>query len=250
MSNAWNGIKSATGSFASNVKSTVCNAWTGMKNTVTSVGGSIKSGVSSLWNNVSSSTKSAMGQVLDVVKNGFNNVKDFITNLASQAYNWGRDMIEGLVNGIRSAIGAVGDAVSSVGDKIRSFLHFSVPDEGPLTDYESWMPDFMKGLAKGIEKSKGVVTKAIRGLSADMVINPQVRTTQLALASSGIIEGNPEVSQADLSGMVSAIKEALSEIKVENDRGDIVIPVYLGGTMLDEVIVNAQQRANLRSGGR
>jgi len=26
--------------------------------------------------------------------------------------------------------------------------------------------------------------------------------------------------------------------------------VYLGGTMLDEVIVNAQQRANLRSGGR
>jgi hypothetical protein len=32
--------------------------------------------------------------------------------------------------------------------------------------------------------------------------------------------------------------------------GDIVIPVYLGGTMLDEVIVNARQRANLRSGGR
>jgi len=32
--------------------------------------------------------------------------------------------------------------------------------------------------------------------------------------------------------------------------GDIVIPVYLGGTMLDEIIINAQQRANLRSGGR
>ena len=28
------------------------------------------------------------------------------------------------------------------------------------------------------------------------------------------------------------------------------IPIYLGGTMLDEVIVNAQQRSNLRSGGR
>jgi len=26
--------------------------------------------------------------------------------------------------------------------------------------------------------------------------------------------------------------------------------VYVGGTMLDEIIVNAQQRANLRSGGR
>ena len=59
----------------------------------------------------------------------------------------------GIVNGIKSCIGAVGDAVKSVADKIKSFLHFSVPDEGPLTDYESWMPDFMGGLAKGIEKS-------------------------------------------------------------------------------------------------
>ena len=37
---------------------------------------------------------------------------------------------------------------------------------------------------------------------------------------------------------------------IKPDSGDIVIPLYLGGTMLDEVIVSAQQRANLRSGGR
>ena len=37
---------------------------------------------------------------------------------------------------------------------------------------------------------------------------------------------------------------------ITGQTGDIVIPVYLGGTMLDEVIINAQQRANLRSGGR
>ena len=60
---------------------------------------------------------------------------------------------------IRNAIGNVTSAVKSVANKIRSFLHFSVPDEGPLTDYESWMPDFMQGLAKGIEKSKSMVTK-------------------------------------------------------------------------------------------
>lgn len=37
---------------------------------------------------------------------------------------------------------------------------------------------------------------------------------------------------------------------MNNPSGDIVIPVYLGGTMLDEIIINAQKRANLRSGGR
>ena len=32
--------------------------------------------------------------------------------------------------------------------------------------------------------------------------------------------------------------------------GDIVIPVYIGGDMIDEIVVTAQQRMNLRSGGR
>ena len=63
-------------------------------------------------------------------------------------------------------------------DTIKSFLHFSVPDEGPLTEYESWMPDFMSGLAKGIEKSKGMVKGAVSGLAADMVVNPQVNAEE------------------------------------------------------------------------
>ena len=53
-------------------------------------------------------------------------------------------------------------------ETIKSYLHFSVPDEGPLTDYESWMPDFMGGLAEGIEKSRGLVTKEIEKLTDTM----------------------------------------------------------------------------------
>ena len=106
------------------------------------------------------------------------------------------------------------------------------------------MPDFMKGLAKGIEQSKGVVTKAMDSLSVDMVMNPQVNATQTAMGAGGA------VSSADLSGLVTAIKDAVSGVSASGQSGDIVIPVYLGGTMLDEIIVNAQQRANLRSGGR
>ena len=56
------------------------------------------------------------------------------------------------------------------------------------------------------------------------------------------------MNSADLSSLAGMIREGFSG--VSGNGGDIVIPVYLGGTMLDEVIVNAQQRANLRSGGR
>lgn len=37
-----------------------------------------------------------------------------------------------------------------------------------MTDYESWMPDFLNGLSKGIEKNKGLVKNAVNGLAGDI----------------------------------------------------------------------------------
>ena len=53
--------------------------------------------------------------------------------------------------------------------------------------------------------------------------------------------------QDAVAGQTSAIVTALSGF---GGGGDITIPVYLGGTLLDETIVTAQQRMALRSGGR
>ena len=237
----WNGIKSVITTIVNGIKNTVTTAWNNIKNTVVSVGNAIKSAVTNLWNNVTSAVKNAMSNVFNAVKTGFSNVKNHITGLASQAFNWGKDLIMGIVNGIKSCINAVGDAVKSVADKIKSFLHFSVPDEGPLTDYEKWMPDFMKGLADGIEKSRGMIEQAMQGVTGDMTITPRV------LAASGGYSG-ASVSNGDLiSGINTALNTALAG---GVSAGDIVIPVYIGGDMIDEIVVTAQQRMNLRSGGR
>ena len=142
----------------------------------------------------------------------------------------------GIVNGIRSAIGAVADACRSVADSIRSFLHFSVPDVGPLTDYESWMPDFMKGLAKGIEKSRGLVADATGGVAGSMNLSPM-----LANANGGALVAG---AHADTS-LLTQLMEAVSGL-----GGDITIPVYIGQDRIDEIVISAAQRAAYRSGGR
>ena len=148
------------------------------------------------------------------------------------------------MNGIRSCIGAVANAVTDVANTIRSHLHFSVPDEGPLTDFESWMPDFMSGLAEGIEKSRGMVKAAVNSVAADMVVSPQ-----MAVADGGVMTGTGTSGGVDLTaGIVAALKDVLGDQK--GQQGDLVIPVYLGNQLLDEVIVTAQQRMSLRSGGR
>ena len=239
----WNAIKTVVTTVVNGIKTTIMTVWNGIRNTVTSVMNAIKTGVSSAFNAVWNGIKNTVSGIYNTIKDGFNKAVDFIKGLASSAFSWGKDLVMGIVNGIKSCIGAVGDAVKSVADKIKSFLHFSVPDEGPLTDYESWMPDFMKGLAEGIEQSKGMVTKAMDSLAGDMVITP--RMGEMAMAGGGAYAVG--AGGFDVSALVSAIREGMRGV---NGSGDIVIPVYLGGTMLDEVIVNAQQRSNLRSGGR
>ena len=235
-------VKNSITTIMNTIKSTITTIWNTIRSTISTVLGAIKGAVTSVFNGIVNAVKGAMGNVLNAVKTGFSNVKNHITGLASQAFTWGKDLVMGIVNGIKSCIGAVGDAVKGVADKIKSFLHFSVPDEGPLTDYESWMPDFMGGLAKGIEKSRGMIQKAVSGVSSDMVVSPKVSSME------GMMGTGTAAQPEGISGMLSAITSAIENIKP--DSGDIVIPVYLGGTILDEVIVSAQQRANLRSGGR
>ena len=204
----------------------------------------IKAATSKAFSAISKGIKDTVSKIGESIKNGFNNAVEFITGLASSAYTWGSDIISGIVDGIRSCISKVKEAVTDVAETIRSFLHFSVPDEGPLTDYEDWMPDFMGGLAKGMEESRGMIEKAVRGVASDMVIHPKVAAAGYGYVPATDAWGTKE----SISGVTSAIAEAMKQIGGQG--GDIIIPVYLGGTMLDEVIVDAQQRMNLRSGGR
>lgn len=208
-STAWNNIKQAVVTAATNLKNSAVQAVTNLKNSVSQAWNNMKSAASQAWQNIKNSVvqtatnlknsavqafqnlvsgiRNALSSLGNVVRNGFQSAISFITSLPSRALQWGADFINGIARGIRNAIRNVTSAVSSVANKIRSFLHFSVPDEGPLTEYESWMPDFMEGLAKGIEKSKSVVTDAIAGVSKDMSINANAMVDQSNAAQNNAI---------------------------------------------------------------
>ena len=236
----WNGIRSVITNVVNGIRTFLQSAWNGIRTVITTVMNAIRTVISTVWNGI----RSTISGIYNTIRDGLGNAVNYITGLASAGWRWGADIINGIVNGIRSCIGAVASAVTDVANTIRSHLHFSVPDEGPLTDFESWMPDFMSGLAEGIEKSRGMVKAAVNSVAADMVISPQ-----MAVADSGVMTGTGTSGGADLTaGIVAALKDVLGDQK--GQQGDLVIPVYLGNQLLDEVIVTAQQRMSLRSGGR
>ena len=242
-------VLSALSQFASQIwsamKQTASSVWNGIKTTVVNIASALREAAVSAFQRMVSGIGSALSGLYSVVSNGFSSAIRFITGLPGQAFQWGKDFIQGLINGISSMIQGVINTVSGLADRIRSFLHFSAPDEGPLADYETWMPDFMKGLASGIEKNRNLVEKAVKDVASDMVISPKVNGSEYGYADGALSGGN----MSDLiSGISSAVSEALAGFS--GPQGNIVIPVYVGGTLLDELVVTAQARQNLRSGGR
>ena len=67
-----------------------------------------------------------------------------------------------------SGVSAIVDTVQGIGERIRSYLHFSRPDVGPLRDYETWMPDFMEGMTKGIYDGIPMIEKAVKAAATAM----------------------------------------------------------------------------------
>lgn len=55
------------------------------------------------------------------------------------------------------------------------------------------MPDFIGGLAKGIENSRGMIQKAMEGVSSDMTISPTAALQEISV--SGSDSGSAAVSE-------------------------------------------------------
>ena len=217
----WNAISGFFSTILGTIGNIISSAWNGIKNTVTGLMDGIRNAVVSIWENIKTAVGNTVGGIVDAVRNGFMGAVNFVKDLAVQAFSWGRDIIMGIVDGIKGAVGKVADAVRGVADTIRSWLHFSVPDEGPLTDYEKWMPDFMGGLAKGIEKSRGLIKTAIGNVAEDMVVSPTVQGTGAMREAPGQNASGNSTLIAMLSEYLPYLPQ-LASLKVVTDTGTLV----------------------------
>ena len=190
-------LKENASEYWDNIRSNTSETWQNVKETVIDYARNMKDSAVETFRSVVSGISSALSGVYSAVVNGFSGAIGYITSLPGQAIRWGQDFVNGIANGIRSCIGNVTNAVSSVANTIRSWLHFSRPDEGPLHYYEEWMPDFMKGLATGIEKSQGLVADAMKDVQMDM----QLDTSSMKPANN--------LNKTDITGITGMLAQLI-----------------------------------------
>lgn len=166
-----------------------------------------------------------ISSVRETIVSGISSAVDFLRGLPSQALEWGRDLIQNFIDGALSKFNSLRDTIINAAQTVRSYLHFSVPDKGPLSDADEYGGDFIDLFREGILKQL-----------------PQLEST--LNTSAGALKSQV----IDYSTQLGSINASVD--KLAGSGGNIVIPVYLGGQRIDEVVVNANQRNNFRSGGR
>ena len=176
-----------------------------------------------------------VGQLVTTGAELVQSVKDGFWQKVDEAKTWGKDLIQNFIDGIKAKWENLKNTVTDLASTIKSLLGFSEPEDGPLSNFHTYAPDMMMLFAQGIKDNIGLIQNALGSVAG--TISTDFQTAQISSNNySGI--NNP---LENISGVLGANT---------GDSGDIVIPVYIGQEKLDTIILNAQQRHALVSGGR
>lgn len=167
------------------VKSTA-NILTSLKNWGASLIGRIAPFLASVWQGIQSWFASLPQKLSDAFKAG----KDTILGWGKSALTWGSDMIKNFIDGIKKKAKDLGKAIQDLAKNyISKFLHFSVPDAGPLADADTWMPDFVNLMATGLEKSAPLMQSAVEDFAGGMSANITANGTNGTLLGGSTYNG-------------------------------------------------------------
>lgn len=193
----WQGAWTAIKDFAASIWQMITTIITGALDIIASIWSTAVGILSGIFQNIWNAIVEKVTGIKDAIVNGFTAAIDWIKSLPAQALQWGADIIQGIVDGITGAISKVGDAVKGVANKIKSFLGFSVPEDGPLSDFDTYMPDMIELMTKGINAGKDKIRGALESLTGEMsvITKANVVSPSTAAVATGSTQSSRTVTQ-------------------------------------------------------
>lgn len=235
------------------LKNNITKMFTEIKNSVSNWGNNVKTKVSECWINASNTVREKVTTLRNNISTGLNNakttvvnwgsnVKNTFTNLGRNASTWGKDLATNMATGIKNNIHKVTNAVTSVANKIKSFLHFTEPDEGPLSNFHTYMPDMIDLMVSGIKSNTNKIKNEMENLAGTMsyTINTE--------AVTGIPLTNPTIKPVNVEA--NNMLDALSDIAYKENENNkpIYLTVNVGNAKLGQILLDNLRDMKRQSG--
>lgn len=122
-----------------------------------------------LWSGLSGVVSGAWSMMSGAFSGLWSSVSGWFTGLKDDALQWGKNMIQGFIDGIKRKVGAVGDAVSGVMSGVSGFLGFNSPaKKGEGRHIVKWGANMIDGFLDGVESQIGNAGHMMNDVIANM----------------------------------------------------------------------------------
>lgn len=195
-SGVWEGIQNIVSSVWDGIQSIVSGAINAVSGVISSVLSGISGIFSSVWNGIKGAVSGAWSGITSAVSNGVSSMMNFITSIPSRimgvfsgAGSWllsaGKNIIQGLINGITNAIGgaisAVKDAVGGIIDGAKSLLGIASPSKVFDREIGRMIP---AGLGRGVTENERAATRPVEDMVNSLL--PSSIVTPMPVMSSPV----------------------------------------------------------------
>ena len=209
----WDGIKSAfelamqfIGTLLGRIVEDIRNKWDASLKFLVSIGDKIWQAIQNAWNSVLTSVRNALAMVGTVIENTWDNIKQGVSEFGSKLWaaaqrvwntlvtdasslpqkflDFGRRIIEGLVDGIRNAAEQAWAAIRYVAEGIVYVIQHNFGIQSPSKLFMGFGANMMQGLANGIIDSAHLPQRALDGVTTDMNFS-DFSANGVAAASAG-----------------------------------------------------------------
>ncbi|BAU27636.1 TP901 family phage tail tape measure protein [Aneurinibacillus soli] len=184
ISSAWNGIRTVITSVMNGIRAVISSVWNGIRSTISSVVNAIKTYVVNAFNALKTAVSTAMNAVKTTIVNIWNSILTFFRGI--NLTEIGRNIIEGLVNGISSMTNTVIEKARQLADLVKTTIQTALDIHSPSRETEKLGKWTGEGLAKGIEGKKDRVKKASKTLGEKALEGMKEATDKLETKLSGL----------------------------------------------------------------
>lgn len=224
----FDGIKANVQGALLGIKTAVTVVWTFIQAYFKSKIDFIKGVVTGGFKFILDTIKEKLGSAKDEVNNTIEAIKLAFEAVIELAKTWGKELVDNFIGGIKGKVDVVKDAMSFMTDTIKSYIHFSEPDVGPLSDFNTWMPDMMKQLAEQITAGIPLVESAMQ-------------------STAGVMRSG--IESVDYSEQLASINTGIGQLATAGG-GVVDVTINLDKYKLGHAIANINQTNVYRSGGR
>lgn len=238
-------IKSDISNWSNNTKTTISNWGNDVKNKISSAWSNASQNVNNIVNFLKNNISTGLNGVKNIVLNWGDSIKNTFSNLGRNAITWGTDLVSNMASGIKNNIHKVTSAVNSVASKIKNLLGFSEPEEGPLSNFHTYMPDMIDLMTKGIKDNVGKVKNEIENLAGTMSYTINTEAIQ------GISSTSPNIKPISIqsNNTIGMFEDVLSDFNGNNRQPVHITIQYLGKDIFDDTIdyINSKTRRTGRN---